>query len=148
MTSTTALRGTSSTSSVAPTPTATPSPRPQQPSVKNWFDLQVGDCLVGLPQVDQGEVTVQVVDCSAPHKAEVYLRSPVEVDAAIADVADRKCAAAVTDYTGQSATGGPFVVSYLIDSNQDRTSDNPLPSTVICLLQATNGTPMTTSARR
>jgi hypothetical protein len=40
-----------------------------------------------------------------------------------------------------------LVVSYLIDSNQDRTSNDPLPSTVICLLQAANGGPLTGSAR-
>ncbi|MDT5014658.1 MAG: hypothetical protein QOD39_818, partial [Mycobacterium sp.] len=36
---------------------------------------------------------------------------------------------------------------YLIDSTQDRTVANPLPSTVICLLQATNSQPLTASAR-
>ena len=39
-------------------------------------------------------------------------------------------------------------MTYLIDSNQDRTSNNPLPSTVICLLQSANGHPLTGSARR
>jgi hypothetical protein len=39
-------------------------------------------------------------------------------------------------------------MTYLIDSNQDRTSANPLPSTVICLLAASNGGPLTGSARR
>ena len=81
-------------------------------------------------------VTVSVVDCAIPHSAEVYLRADVEVNAAIADVADRECGAGFTQYTGQSVGGSPFVVTYLIDSNQDRTSANPLPSTVICLLQA------------
>ncbi|MHA3020924.1 hypothetical protein ACXPWS_11740 [Mycobacterium sp. BMJ-28] len=40
-----------------------------------------------------------------------------------------------------------FTISYLIDSNQDRTAANPLPSTVICLLQAAGGAPLSTSAR-
>jgi len=44
--------------------------------------------------------------------------------------------------------GGPLGVTYLIDSNQDRTSADPLPSTVICLIQASNGGPLTGSARR
>jgi hypothetical protein len=39
-------------------------------------------------------------------------------------------------------------MTYLIDSNQDRTSNNPLPSTVICLLQAADGGPLTGSAHR
>ena len=75
--------------------TAPPAPAATQ---KNWFDLQVGDCLGKVPQVDLGEVTVPVVDCATAHQAEVYLRAPVEVDAAIAGVADQKCDEAVTGY--------------------------------------------------
>ena len=117
------------------------------PRAKNWFDLDVGDCLVDLPQVDVGEVTVGIVDCTSPHAAEVFLRAPVEVNAAIADVADQQCAAGVAAYTGRP-DGEDFTVTYLIDSNQDRTSANPLPSTVICLLQAGGGRQLTESARR
>ena len=51
---------------------AGPAPRPA--TQKNWFDLQVGDCLGAVPQVDLGEVTVPVVDCTTAHRAEVYLR--------------------------------------------------------------------------
>jgi hypothetical protein len=69
------------------------------------------------------------------------------VNAAIADVADSQCAAGVADYTGRPG-GEAFTVTYLIDSNQDRTSANPLPSTVICLLQARDGRQLTGSARR
>jgi hypothetical protein len=72
----------------------------------------------------------------------------VEVNAAIADVADRQCNAGFAQYTGQSVGRGPLVVTYLIDSDQDRTSNDPLPSTVICLLQAADGGPLTGSARR
>ena len=50
--------------------------------------------------------------------------------------------------TPDAAGGDTFAVTYLIDSNQDRTSDNPLPSTVICLLQAVGGQQLTESARR
>jgi hypothetical protein len=114
---------------------------------KNWFDLDVGDCLVDLPRVDLGDVQVDVVDCARPHAGEVFLRAPVEVNEAIADVADRQCAAGVAEYTGRPADG-IFTVTYLIDSNQDRTTDNPLPSTVLCLLQAGNGQPLSSSARR
>jgi hypothetical protein len=118
------------------------------PRTKSWFDLDVGDCVTKLPDVDIGEVTVPLVDCATAHRAEVYLRAPVEVDAAIADVADQKCAAALSEYTGRTASTGGFTVTYLIDSNQDRTVDNPLPSTVICLLQAAGGQSLTGSARR
>src|SRR5690242_18119169 len=59
-----------------------------QPRAKDWFDLDVGDCLVALPQVDLGEVSVDLVDCTRPHAGEVFLRAPVEVNAAVADVAD------------------------------------------------------------
>jgi hypothetical protein len=69
------------------------------------------------------------------------------VNAAIADVANQQCAAGFSQYTGRSIGGGSFAVTYLIDSNQDRTSDNPAPSTVICLLHDVNGQPLTHSAR-
>ena len=133
---------TSSSTTIAPAP-----PAMERPRAKNWFDLDVGDCLLDLPQVDVGEVTVGIVDCTGPHAAEVFLRAPVEVNAAIADVADRQCAAGVAEYTGRP-DGEAFTVTYLIDSNQDRTSANPLPSTVICLLQAGDGRQLTESARR
>jgi hypothetical protein len=70
------------------------------------------------------------------------------VDTAIANVANRDCAAGFAPYTGQSIDGSPFSITFLIDSNQDRTGANPTPSTVICLLQATNGQPLTGSAHR
>ena len=123
-------------------------PSAQGPLTKNWFELQAGDCLADPPPTDPSVVTVSVVDCAIPHSAEVYLRAPVEVNAAIADVADRQCNAGFAQYTGQSVGGGPLAVTYLIDSNQDRTSSDPLPSTVICLLQAAKGGPVTGSARR
>src|ERR1700754_318466 len=119
-----------------------------RPRMEKWIELQVGECLADPPPTDPSVVTVSVVDCATAHAAEVYLRADVEVNAAIADVADRECDAGFKRYTGQSVAGTPFVVSYLIDSNQDRTSANPLPSTVICVLQASNGGPLTGSARR
>jgi len=128
------------TTSVATTTTVAA----QGPQIKKWIDLQAGDCLADPPPIDPGVVMVSVVDCAIPHAAEVYLRADVEVNAAIADVADQRCKAGLAEYTG----GGPFAMTYLIDSNQDRTSANPLPSTVICLLQASNGGPLTGSARR
>jgi hypothetical protein len=133
---------TSPTASTAATTTAPSTSTGQR--IQKWIDLQVGDCLSDPPPTDPGVVDVSVVDCAIPHAAEVYLRADVEVNAAIADVADRDCSAGLTQYTG----GGPFAMTYLIDSNQDRTSANPLPSTVICLLQASNGGPLTGSARR
>ena len=123
-------------------------PSAQGPLTKKWFELQAGDCLADPPPTDPSVVTVSVVDCAIPHSAEVYLRAPVEVNAAIADVADQQCNAGFAQYTGQSVGGGPLVVTYLIDSNQDRTSSDPPPSTVICLLQAAKGGPVTGSARR
>ena len=120
----------------------------QGPRTEKWIELQVGDCLADPPPSDPSVVTVSVVDCALAHAAEVYLRADVEVNAAIADIADQDCAAGFTRYTGQSVSASPLVVTYLIDSNQDRTSANPLPSTVICVLQASNGGPLTGSARR
>lgn len=89
-----------------------------------------------------------VVDCAAAHQAEVYRRSPLEVNAATADIADKTCADAIAPYTGRARGDRRYAVTYLIDSNQDRTADNPKPSTVICLLQSVNGSALTGSARR
>jgi hypothetical protein len=69
-------------------------------------------------------------------------------DPTFADVANQQCAAGFSRYTGQSVADSAFTVSYLIESNQDRTAANPAPSTVICLLQPANDRPVTASARR
>jgi hypothetical protein len=127
---------------------ATAAPLPQGSRTEKWIDLQVGDCVADLPPADLSRVTVTVIDCATAHLAEVYLRAPMAVDAAIAKVANRDCAAGFAPYTGQSVDGSPFSITYLIDSNQDRTGANPTPSTVICLLQAANGRPLTGSAHR
>jgi hypothetical protein len=151
---TSAKTSTSGTSTMPATTTVTTTtviaapPTAQASRTEKWIDLEVGDCLADLPPTDPSVVTVTIVDCSAPHAAEVYLRAPLEVNAAIADVGNRECTAGLSQYTGRSSDGSPFAVTYLIDSNQDRTSNNPLPSTVICLLQAANGQPLTESARR
>jgi hypothetical protein len=115
---------------------------------EKWIDLQVGDCVADLPPADLSRVTITIVDCGTAHLAEVYVRAPMAVDTAIANVANRDCAAGFAPYTGKPLDGSPFSVTYLIDSNQDRTSVNPLPSTLICLLQAANGQSLTGSAHR
>ena len=140
-TTTAATAGTTTTAIAAP-------PTTQAPRTDKWIDLEVGDCLADPPPIDPSVVTVKIVDCATAHEAEVYLRAAVGVNAAIADVANGECRAGLSQYTGRSMDGSPFVVTYLIDSNQDRTSSNPDPSTVICLLQAANGRPLTESARR
>jgi hypothetical protein len=128
--------------------TATAAPLPPGPHTVKWIDLQVGDCVADLPPADLSRVTVSVVDCATAHLAEVYLRAPTAVNTAIANVANRDCAAGFAPYTGRSVDGSPFSITYLIDSNQDRTGANPMPSTVICLLQAASGQPLTGSAHR
>ncbi|HEX7429867.1 MAG TPA: hypothetical protein VF328_23865 [Mycobacterium sp.] len=120
----------------------------QGPRTKNWFDLAVGDCLTEIPAIDLGAVTATLVDCATPHQAEVYLLAPLAVNTAIADVANQMCVEGFSSYTGQSTVGSPLTVTYLIDSNQDRTSNNAAPSTAICFLQAANGNPLTESAHR
>jgi len=112
-----------------------------------WVDLAVGDCLADLPPTDPSIVSVTLVDCGSPHRSEVYHRADVGVDAALADVANRECAAGLATYTGQPLDTNRFTVSYLIDSNQDRTGSNLDASTVICVLQAANGGLLTDSAR-
>jgi hypothetical protein len=142
-----APKTTSTATTVAAATTSIHGPPPAPPQrTEKWIDLQVGQCLADPPPTDPSVVTVPVVDCALPHAAEVYLRTDVEVNAAIADVADQRCRAGLQQYTGQAP--GPLAMTYLIDSNQDRTSDNPMPSTVNCLLQAAGGGPLTGSARR
>ena len=113
-----------------------------------WIDLQAGDCLAELPPTDPAVVTVTVVDCATPHLAEAYLRAEVPVNAAVIDTANQQCEAGFTRYAGTPSAGSPYLVSYLIDSEQDRTSNNPYPSTVICLLQGARGQSLAGSARR
>ncbi|OBF12177.1 hypothetical protein A5730_04680 [Mycobacterium sp. ACS4054] len=113
-----------------------------------WIDLQVGDCVADLPPIDLSRITVTAVDCGTPHLAEVYLRGPLAVDKAVAIVANKDCNDGFAPYTGRSVDGSPFSITFLIDSNQDRTGADPTPSTVICLLQSANGQPLTGSARR
>ncbi|WP_459969511.1 hypothetical protein [Mycobacterium sp. MUNTM1] len=121
---------------------------PLQPGAhtEKWIDLRPGECVTDLPPADGSRVNVTVVDCATAHLAEVYLRAPMTVDSAIATVANRDCTAGLTPYTG--GDGGRFSITYLIDSNQDRTGANPTPSTVICLLQSATGQPLTGSAHR
>jgi hypothetical protein len=130
------------------TVTATAAPAPPGSRTVKWIDLQVGECVTDLPPADLSRVTVTVVDCATAHLAEVYLRAPMTVDAAVANVANKDCNAGFAPYTGQPVAGSPFSVTYLIDSNQDRTGANPTPSTLICLLQGANGQPLTGSAHR
>jgi hypothetical protein len=137
-----------STVSTTPAPTIAAPPMTLGPETHTWVDLQVGDCIADVPAVDLGAVAVTIVDCADAHAAEVYLRAPLEVNAAVTDVANRECVDGFSDYTGRSVDGSPYSVTYLIDSNQDRTSNNPLPSTVICLLQSSSGRPLTGPARR
>ena len=116
--------------------------------IETWITLSVGDCLAGPPPVDPAVVTVTVVDCSQPHLAEVFLRANIPVDAAVTGIANQRCEAGLMEYTGLATAGTPFAISYLSDSEQDRTSNNPYPSTVICLLQDAQGQTRTASARR
>jgi hypothetical protein len=133
---------------VGPAGPAAAAPAPPGPRTVKWIDLQVGECVTDLPPADLSRVTVNVVDCATAHLAEVYLRAPMRVDTAIANVANKDCNAGFAPYTGQPVGGSPFSITYLIDSNQDRTGANPTPSTLICLLQGANGQPLTGSARR
>lgn len=129
--------------SPTPTPTSTAAPR-----TAKWIELKPGECLADLPPTDPAVVTVTLVDCSQPHLAETFLRQPIPVDAALEGTANAQCEAGFVQYTGKASAGGPYTISYLIDSDQDRTSNNPLPSTVICLLQGAQGQSLTGSAHR
>jgi hypothetical protein len=143
-----ALCALAATALLATCATATAAPAPAGSHTVKWIDLQVGDCVADLPPADLSRVTVTVVDCATAHLAEVYLRAPMAVDTAVTNVANKHCNAGLAPYTGRAVDGSPFSITFLIDSNQDRTGANPTPSTVICLLQAANGQPLTGSARR
>jgi hypothetical protein len=86
---------------------------PLQPGsqTEKWIDLRVGECVTDLPPADGSRVNVTVVDCATAHLAEVYLRAPMAVDAAIATVANRDCAAGFAPYTGQSLAGSRFSIT-------------------------------------
>lgn len=128
-------------------PATTSAPAPQSSRIAKWIDLAPGDCLAEPPPTDPAVVTVTVVDCAAPHLAEAYLRAGIPVDAALSDTANAQCAAGLAHYTGPAAGSSPYSVTYLIDSDQDRTSNNPYPSTIICLLQDAHGRSLTGSAK-
>jgi len=129
------------------TAAAPPAPTTQSPRTAKWTALQAGDCLADAPPTDPAVVTVTLVDCSVPHLAETYLRADIPVDAALNDVATSQCDTGFTQYTGGSVAASPYTITYLIDSDQDRTYNNPYPSTVICLLQSAQGQSLTGSAR-
>ena len=139
---------TPTSTSTSPNATTTVAAPPvQQPRTVKWVDLNAGDCLADLPPSDPAVVMVGVVDCARPHLAEAYLRAPIPVNAALDEVARRECTAGLVRYTGADSGAGRYTTTYLIDSDQDRTSDNPYPSTVICLLQPADGQPVIGSAR-
>ncbi|ORA24378.1 hypothetical protein BST13_34090 [Mycobacterium aquaticum] len=121
---------------------------PAKQQSKAWVDLQAGDCLVDMPPTDPSVVMVTTVDCATPHRAEAFYRGDVAVNDAVAGVADQACVSGFASYTGHPAGGSRFSVTYLIDSRQDRTSNNPEPSSVICVLYPADGTQLTGSARR
>lgn len=140
-------------SSQAPAPSASTSaaavqtpPAPMSRTAK-WVDLQPGDCLAAPPPTDPAEVMVTVVDCAGPHRAETFLRVRIPVDTALSDNANRQCSEGLAQYSGGAAAAA-YSITYLIDSDQDRTSNNPYPSTVICLLQGAPGQSLTGSAKR
>ncbi|MFZ0832081.1 MAG: hypothetical protein WAM92_03150 [Mycobacterium sp.] len=146
--------GKSSTTRPAATSTTTTTSvgAPATFSAKKWIDLDVGDCLADRPPTDPSVVTVTIVGCTAPHMSEVFFRGALTVDSAIPEVAGRECAAQFPKYTGQALDASGLAVTYLVDSNQDRTTFDPTagpaPSTVICLLADANGHPLTAPARR
>lgn len=133
---------TQSATAASSTPATTEAPRTEK-----WIDLQVGDCLADAPPTDPAVVMVTLVDCSQPHLAEVFVRAPIPVDAALDGTAQSQCEAGFAQYTGKPSAVSPYTITYMIDSDQDRTFNNPLPSTIICLLQHPQGESLTGSAR-
>lgn len=135
-----------SSATVPASPTA-PAPTTLSPRTEKWTALQAGQCLADAPPTDPATVTVTLVDCTQPHLAEVYLRADIPVNEALSDIAGSQCDAGFTAYTGKPVAGSGYTTTYLIDSDQDRTDNNPYPSTVICLLQDAQGRSLTGSAK-
>lgn len=138
-----------STPTAAPAATASTAPVAPPTSSSHtakWTDLKPGDCLSEPPPTDPAVVMVTVVDCATQHVAEVYLRAGIPVDTALSGTANAQCSAGLAQYTGMPAADS-YAITYLIDSDQDRTSNNPYPSTVICLLQRPQGQPLTGSTK-
>lgn len=117
------------------------------PRTVKWIELQPGDCLTAPPPTDPAVVSVTVVDCASPHLSEAFLRAAAPVNAAVDGTADAECETGFAAYTGTPSAGSGYVIAYLIDSEQDRTDNNPYPSTVICLLQSATGQTLNASAR-
>jgi len=128
------VEATGTTGTTGPSPSVAPERR-----MVRWIDLQPGDCLADPPPTDPAVVQVRVVDCTEPHRAEAYLRAQVPVNAAISDTASAQCETGLPAYTGSPDAAARYRIAYLIDSEQDRTYNNPLPSTVICLLEGADG---------
>ena len=127
--------------------TPPPAPPTQPARIAKWFELQPGDCLAGPPPTDPAVVEVTLVDCATPHLAETFLRAEIPVNAAVGETGNAQCEAGFTPYTGILLAGSPYAIAYLIDSEQDRTTNNPFPSTVICLLQGAQWQSLIGSAR-
>lgn len=152
--STSTSRPAITTTTTAPTAAAAPPTASASTPAENkkWIDLDVGDCLADPPPTDPSVVTVAIVGCATPHMSEVFFRGALTVNTAIPEVAGRECNAQFPKYTGDALDASGLAVTYLVDSNQDRTTIDPTagpaPSSVICLLAAANGQPLTGSARR
>jgi hypothetical protein len=143
-----AADATSRPSEPVPASSSAPAPTTLSPRTEKWTALQAGQCLADAPPTDPAVVTVTLVDCTQPHLAEVYLRADIPVNEALSNVAGSQCDAGFTAYTGMTVPGSGYTTTYLIDSDQDRTDNNPYPSTVICLLQDTQGRSLTGSAAK
>ena len=76
-------------------------PRCRSPAPRGGSTWLSATALAEPPPTDPAVVLVTVVDCSAPHQAETFLRASIPVDAAVTDVANERCAAGFTAYTGR-----------------------------------------------
>ena len=72
---------------------------------------------------------------------------PIPVDAAPEGTANAQCEAGFVQYTGRASAGSPYTITYMIDSDQDRTFNNPLPSTGDLPAARHRGQSLTGSAR-
>jgi hypothetical protein len=120
-----------------------------------WENLDAGQCVASWS--GGGNITtVQVVDCTAPHAAEVFWTGPVDTAGGALRGADAaaegRCRAAFPDYTDADPDGGPFRISWLTAAPPKPGESPGLPgrsrSLMVCVLVPADGSPTSGSARR
>ena len=84
-------------------------------------------------------VLVTVVGCSGTASGRDVPAANIPVDAAVTDGQQLVRRRPHRLHRQRPAAGADTTITYLVDSEQDRTSNNPYPAAVICPLQSADG---------